>query len=113
MKNYCSSLQTLRADAVLSLYNQNNHPANLKEQFKEYKSLKCTLAADPPEYITLDSSEAGGIAKLKFGMKRVIQMATGGAPKDYETTVTMVVSRKNFQSAWRIDSATHEEKPKS
>jgi len=112
VKSYCAALQTLKVDAVKSLYNQNNEPDRLKEQLREYKSLKCVLAPDPPEWVTLDSSEAGGVAKLKFGMKRVIQMGSGGAPKDYETIVTMVVSRKNFQSRWLIDRATHEEKPK-
>ena len=57
-------------------------------------------------------AEAGGVAKLKFGMKQVIEMESGGAPKDYETIVTMVVSRKNFQSPWLIDRVTLEEKPK-
>jgi hypothetical protein len=112
LKRYCEALQTLKPAAVQSLYNQNNEPDHLKEQLKEYKSLKCTLAPEPPEYTSLDSSEAGGVAKLKFGMKRVIVMRSGGAPKDYETIVTTVVSRKNFQSPWLIDRATHEEKPK-
>jgi hypothetical protein len=112
LKKYCAALQTLKHDAVRNLYNQNNEPDHLKEQLREYKSLKCMLAPEPPVYSTVDTSETGGVVKLQFGMKRVIEMRSGGAPKDYETIVTMVVSRKNYLSPWLIDRATHEEKPK-
>jgi hypothetical protein len=45
-------------------------------------------------------------------MKQVVKMASGGAPTENETIVTMVVSRKNFQTPWLIDRVTHEAKPK-
>lgn len=112
INEYCAALHTLKADAVLSLFNQNNQPANYKEQFKDYKSLQCTIGKEPPVYQLLDSSEKGGLAKLTFEMKQSIKTKFGGAPPDHETIVTMVVSRKDFQSRWRIDRVTHEDKPK-
>jgi hypothetical protein len=81
----------------------------LRAQFKEYKSLKCTVAPEKPEYDRLDASPAGG-AQLKFGMKQVIQMRSGGAPTEKEFIATMVVSRKDFLSPWLIDHMLYEEK---
>jgi hypothetical protein len=39
-------------------------------------------------------------------------MKSGGAPKSLEYIVTMVVSRRAFQSPWLIDRVTYEPKPK-
>jgi hypothetical protein len=80
----------------------------LKDKYKEYKSLKCTLG-DPPTYDRLDSSPAGG-AQLKFPIKEVVEMRSGGAPQKLDLMVTMVVSRKNFQSPWLIDRVNYEVK---
>jgi hypothetical protein len=82
----------------------------LRDQFRQYKSLKCTAA--PAEFDRLDAGPAGG-AQVKFGMKQVIQMKSGGAPDVQETIVTMVVSRPDFRSPWLIDRVRHEAKPKS
>jgi hypothetical protein len=109
VKNYCAALQTLKPASVRSLFHLDNE-RDLKAQFKEYRSLKCSLTSQP-EYDRLDAAAAGG-AQLKFGMKQAIQMASGGAPKEQETIVTMVVSRKDFQSPWLIDRVSHEVKPK-
>jgi hypothetical protein len=65
----------------------------------------------PPEYDRLDASAAGA-AQLKFDMKQAVEMRSGGAPKALDLTVTMVVSRKGFQSPWLIDRVTVEQKPK-
>ena len=108
IKNYCTALQTLKPATVRSLFHLDNE-REYKALFKEYKSLKCTVA--PPEYDRIDAGAAGA-AQVKFAMKKTFQMASGGAPKDQETMVTMVVSRKDFQSPWLIDRVTHEEKPK-
>ncbi len=109
VKEYCAELQTLKPDRIRRLFHLDNE-RELKARFREYKSLKCTVAA-PPEYDRLDAGPAGG-AQLKFGMKQVIEMRSGGAPKTLETIVTMLVSRKDFQSPWRIDRVDHAEKPK-
>ena len=100
---------TLKPDKVRPFFHLDNE-RDLKARFKEYKSLKCTLAG-PPEYDRLDSGPAGA-AQLKFGMKQAIQMASGGAPATKELMVTMVVSRRDFQSPWLIDRVLYEEKPK-
>jgi hypothetical protein len=65
----------------------------------------------PPEYDRLDAS-ASGAAQFKVGMKEIVKMASGGAPQTLDLILTMVVSRKDFQSEWRIDRLTAEEKPK-
>lgn len=109
VNNYCAALGTLNPSVVRKLFHLDNERA-LRDQYKEYKSLKCTVAS-PPEYDRLDSSEAGG-AQLKFGMKQATEMKSGGAPKSLEYIVTMVVSRRAFQSPWLIDRVIYEPKPK-
>jgi len=109
VKNYCASLDTLKPDKIRQFFHLDNE-RELKERFKEYKSLKCTLTGQP-EYDRLDASGAGA-AQFKVGMKQVVEMRSGGAPKAIETIVTVVVSRKDFQSEWRIDRLRHDEKPK-
>jgi hypothetical protein len=109
IKNYCDALGTLKPASVRALFHLDNE-RELKDKYKEYKSLKCTLA-DPPTYDRLDSSAAGG-AQLKFPMKQVVEMRSGGAPQKLDLMVTMVVSRKSFQSPWLIDRVQYEEKPK-
>jgi hypothetical protein len=102
---------SLDAKSVQTLFHVNVE-RDYKERFKEYKSLKCTLAAEPLQFPALDAKEEAGVGRVKFGMKQVIEMRSGGAPKSYETDVTMFVSRKNFQTPWLIDRVVHEEKPK-
>jgi hypothetical protein len=109
VKNYCTALETLKPATVRSLFHLDNE-RELKEKYKEYKSLKCQVTA-PPDYDRLDSSASGG-AQFKIGMKQVVQMRSGGAPATLDLNVTMVVSRKDFQSAWLIDRVSYEVKPK-
>lgn len=107
--NYCAAMQTLKPDAVRRLFHLDNE-RELKAQFKEYKSLSCKITS-PPDFDRLDSRAAGG-AQLKFGVKQAIKMSSGGAPSEQEATVTMVVSRKDFESPWLIDRVSYEVKPK-
>jgi hypothetical protein len=109
VKNYCAEYDTLKPDRIQKLFPLVNQGV-LRDQFRQYKSLTCTLTA-PLEYERLDARPAGG-AQVKFGMKQVIQMRSGGAPKTVETIVTMVVSRTDLQSAWLIDRVRHDPKPK-
>jgi len=109
VKNYCAALTTLNAATVRKLFHIDNE-RSLRDQYKEYKSLKCTVSS-PPEYDRLDATAAGA-AQLKFGMKQVVEMRSGGAQRDHEFVVTTVVSRKDFQSAWLIDRVFYEVKPK-
>jgi tetratricopeptide (TPR) repeat protein len=103
--NYCASLQTLSPATTRSLFRVDNE-RELSQRFRQYKSLSCTVTA-PAEYDRLDASAAGG-AQLKFGMKQVVKLRSGGPPASVETEVTMVVSRKDFQSPWLIDRVSHE-----
>ena len=109
VKNYCTALETLKPATVRGLFHLDNE-RELKEKYKEYKSLKCQVTA-PPEYDRIDASAAGG-AQFKIGMKQVVQMRSGGAPDALDLMVTMVVSRKDFQSPWLIDRVSYEVKPK-
>jgi hypothetical protein len=107
--NYCSSLETLQPERVKQLWPLA--PVSiLRDQFRQYKTLKCTITS-PPKFERLDASDAGG-AQVKFDVKEVIEMRSGGAPKTLETTATMVVSRMGFQRPWLIDRVRHDEKPK-
>jgi len=85
--------------------------ADLHAEFDNYKSLRCTLTA-PITYDRLDASPAGG-AQLKFGMKQEVRARSGGAPEVLDLIVTMVVSRKDFQSKWLIDRVQVDHKPKN
>lgn len=109
MKNYCAALDSLNPARVRGLFHLDNE-RELRTRYREYKSLKCTISS-PPEFDRLDASEAGG-AQLKFGMKQVLEMKSGGAPGPTEYIVTMVVSRKGFQTPWLIDRVNYEVKPK-
>ena len=84
--------------------------ATLRDQFRQYKTLRCTIT-EPPKFERLDASTAGG-AQVKFGMKQEIQMRSGGAPIVQETIVTLVASRTDFQNPWFIDRVRHDPKPK-
>lgn len=107
--NYCSSLETLQADRVKKLW-PLAPIATLRDQFRQYKTLRCTIT-EPPKFERLDASTAGG-AQVKFGMKQEIQMRSGGAPIVQETIVTLVASRTDFQNPWFIDRVRHDPKPK-
>ena len=107
--NYCASLETLQPDRVKKLW-PLAPMATLRDQFRQYKSLRCTITS-PPKFDRLDASAAGG-AQVKFGMKQEIQMRSGGAPVVYETIATLVASRTDFQSPWFIDRVRHDPKPK-
>jgi hypothetical protein len=106
---YCASLETLQADRVKKLW-PLAPVAALKDQFRQYKSLRCTIT-EPPKFERLDASAIGG-SQVKFGMKQEIQMRSGGAPIVQETIVTLVASRTDFQSPWYIDRVRHDPKPK-
>ena len=106
VRNYCTALATLNPATVRVLFHLDNQN-ELRQRFREYKSLQCTITS-PAEYDRLDAAPAGG-AQLKFGMRQVVEMRGGGSSKTLETVVTMVVSRKDFASPWLIDRVFHQE----
>lgn len=110
VNNYCSALQTLDPNQVRHWF-PLAPKADLHAEFSEYKSLRCTITS-PLKYDRLDASAAGG-AQLKFEMKQELRMQTGGAPEVKELVITMVASRKDFQSPWLIDRIQAETKPKN
>ncbi|MGH9372312.1 MAG: InlB B-repeat-containing protein, partial [Vicinamibacterales bacterium] len=107
VKQYCAEYETLQPERIQKLYPQVDVRA-LRNQFKEYKSLKCSVSA--PKFDRLDASPAGG-AQVKVEMKQVIQMESGGAPKAHETIATIVISRMDLRRPWLIDRVLFEQKP--
>ncbi len=71
----------------------------LQEQFRQYKSLKCTITG-PPEFVQLDA--VAGTAKVEVGVKQIIEMKSGGAPKTVETIAETTLLRPEDRSSWRI-----------
>jgi hypothetical protein len=111
VKNYCTALETLKEDRVKEWFPLAPQ-AELRERFRQYKSLKCILT--PPLNYELLVASAAGAARVKFEMKQVIQWRRGGgAPETHETIVTMNVSRKDWSSDWQIDFVRYEAKPKT
>ena len=108
-KNYCAALETLQPDRLRKLYPQLDVAA-YRESFRQYRSLKCTLAG-PLEFDRLDASPTGG-AQFKVAMRQEIRMHSGGAPGVVETIATFVVSRMSNSSPWLIDRLQVIPKPK-
>ena len=109
VRRYCSAFETLdprRIQEVFPLANTELY----KSQFKNYKTLRCTVTF-PLEYDRIDVKGAAG-AQVKFTMKQAIVMKVGGAPPATEYNVTMGVSRRDSQKPWLIDRVDYEVKPK-
>ena len=112
VRRYCSEFETLKTDGIKEIF-PLAPVATFREQFRQYKTLKCTITSKPEYDRPPDPNPTGSSgAQLKFGMKHEIQMRSGGAPLIQETIVTMVVSRTNFRTPWLIDRARSEQKPK-
>lgn len=109
VNNYCSALESLQPTRVRNMFRVDNE-RELKAKFMEFKSLRCTVMS-LPEYVDLDPGPAGS-AVIKFEMRQVIEMASGGAPATQEAILTMVVLRRDSQSSWIIDRATYQLKAK-
>jgi hypothetical protein len=109
--NYCRELQTLKPDGMKKYFSQLPEQT-LRDQFRQYKSLKCTIT-DKPEFELLSINPTGsGSAQVKVGMKQTIEMRSGGAPQVKELIVRLIMSRLDRQSPWLIDRIRAEEKPK-
>jgi serine/threonine protein kinase len=109
VKRYCAEYETLKPERVEALFPQSS-PPRLRDQFRQYQKLKCTLTS-PLEFDRLDAGPAGA-AQVKVGIKHVVEMRSGGAPKAKEMIATLKVSRIDLRSDWLIDSVSYEEKPK-
>jgi len=109
VNRYCAAVSTMRPEAIQKVF-PLVQVASLREQFRQYKSLKCTITSEP-DYDRIDVKGAGG-AQLRVGMKQAMVINVGGQPATAETIVTMVVSRRDANEPWHIDRVTHEAKPK-
>ena len=109
VSKFCTAYESRDPDVVQKLWPLAPMPV-LHDQFRQYKTLRCTITS-PPKFDRLDARPAGG-AQLEFGMKQEIEMRSGGAPQVRETIVTMVVSRIDFQNPWLVDRVRARPKPK-
>jgi hypothetical protein len=109
IKNYCAALETLQPNKLKELFPQVD-VATHRELFRQYKSLKCSLAGDL-EYERLDASPAG-FAQVKAEIKQQLEMKSGGAPKVAELIYTLRVSRLSNSSPWMIERLQVVPKPK-
>lgn len=107
---YCAALASLDPRRVQAVFPRAN-VETLKSQYKNYKSLKCTVTSKEPDFERIDVAGAGG-AQLKFDMKQAMEMKVGGAPSTTELEVTMRVARRNAQEPWTIDWVESAPKPK-
>jgi hypothetical protein len=108
-KEWCAALQSRQAARVRKIYPLV--PESLIRDFKQYKDLKCTVGAAPPEFDLLNASPIGA-AQVTFPMKEVVEMQSGGAPKTLDLIVTMKLSRKGQDNPWLIDRVEAVPKPK-
>ncbi|MGC4085959.1 MAG: hypothetical protein QM736_28480 [Vicinamibacterales bacterium] len=115
IRAYCRDLESLKEDAVANHF-QAPEPQRrqLRSQFRDYRSLNCTITTEKPTFETLQIGQNGGAgtAMVLFDMKQVIQTKTGGAPQTVETNVTMVASRPSQRDPWKIERVQHKPKPK-
>jgi hypothetical protein len=110
VKEYCAGLEALDPARIQKVYPSVNVRA-LQEQFRQYKSLKCTTTG-PPEFVQLDADADAGTAKVEVGVKQVIEMKSGGAPRTVETIAETTLSRPTLRSPWLIGNVVHKPKPK-
>jgi hypothetical protein len=109
VKRFCAAHETLKVEGIQKMF-PLAPVETYRYQFRQYKTLKCTLTSKP-EFVRLDAQSAGA-AQVKFDMKQIIQMRIGGQPQAKETIVTMTLSRTDFRNPWLIDRIAAEEKPK-
>jgi hypothetical protein len=110
VNDFCSAYESRDPEVVQKLW-PLAPMGILRDQFRQYKTLRCTITA-PPKFDRLDARPAGG-AQIEFGMKQEIEARSGGAPQVNETIVTMVVSRIDFKSPWLVDRVRSRPKPKN
>jgi serine/threonine protein kinase len=108
VKEYCAALEALDPLRVLKVYPSVDVRA-LRDQFRQYKSLKCTIVG-APEFAELDADV--GTARVEVGVKQILEMQSGGAPKVLETIAVTTLLRPELRSAWRIGKVVHKPKPK-
>jgi hypothetical protein len=105
---YCNALETLKPEEVQRVF-PNADVRTLKRQFEGYKSLDCALTGDL-EYDRFDISSgasAAASAQVKTGMKQTPVLRAGGAPKAQEMMVTILLSRVELRSRWKIDDVIY------
>jgi len=107
VKEYCAALQSMQPARVRKIFPLV--PDSILRDFKQYKELKCSVG-EPLEYVRLDPGTSGGAA-VKFPMKQVVLMQSGGAQKVYQLIVDMNLSRKDDDSPWLIDKVEATLKP--
>lgn len=107
--NYCAALQTLKASEVKKYY-PTKDTSDLNFQFRQYKSLVCTVKVAEIVFKKLEAE--AGRADVEFDMKQEIVMRSGGAPKTTELHVEAALIRVTDRTDWQIHQLKTTEKPK-
>jgi hypothetical protein len=104
LTEYCNAYESLLEPAVRKVFPRA--PDTLHEQFRQYKSVQCTLTG-PPSFLQLDTT--AGTAKVEVGVKQTFDRKVGGVTKQ-ETTAEVTLSRPEPRGSWYIDSLLHKKK---
>jgi serine/threonine protein kinase len=99
LTKYCAAYDQLELQALKQIFPKA--PDALREQFRQYKTMQCTLTG-PPEYQELDA--VGGTAKLQVGVKQAYDLKVGGE-KTSNLTAHLALTRPEPRGDWFIDSA--------
>jgi serine/threonine protein kinase len=105
LKEYCLAYSDMDIVAIRRVY--PTAAASFKDQFRQFKSVECTLTG-PPEFQRLDP--AAGTASLDVGVKMVFDNKIGGSQPPQNTVARVTLSRPEPRGSWHIDSLLH--KPK-
>jgi len=106
LKDYCEAFAHLDLTAMRKAFPAA--PSSMTEQFRQFKSVECTIAGEP-EFVKLDAE--GGSAQINVPTKMVYDQKVGGVKK-LELLTTAKFSRPEARDSWRIDSINHKPKPK-
>jgi len=107
--DYCRANESRKPEVMKKIY-PSVDTRKLKDQYGDLDWIKCTSV--PPEDLDPQTAHAKNVAQFHFVMKQKLKAKSGGAPKDAEFDVTMVVSRKDSLSDWLIARADVAHKPK-
>jgi hypothetical protein len=105
LKLYCAALESLDPGRCRTCIRRG---PELYEGISVSKALKCAIGE--PKYSKLDGKI--GTAELVVEVKQTNNYRTGGAPEVLEFNVTMILSRPEERTNWRIVKLQSDRKPK-
>jgi serine/threonine protein kinase len=101
VRQYCVDYETLDATHIQKIFPL--FPERARDQFREYRSLKCSLDG-PMTFDRLTADPVGG-AQVTLGFNLTIQHRAVTTPQISRLRVTLFLSRTIEASGWVIDRA--------